>query len=260
MKRTGRAVLEVRDEGRGAPLLLLHGFPTSNRLWDGVLPALVQAGFRCIAPDLAGYGLSDAPPDGEVGMERQSALLIELLDGLGIDRPVVVAHDVGSAAAEILLADAPKRLRGLVVIDGVYADQWAMEFLESIQHWEPRNAGRLAPVLARRLRTPGGPPEEAIRAVLSAYEGESGGMCLIRAARALNPAQTASRLDAMRAAHVPARVIWGESDRYLPVDTVARPLADLLDAELRLLPGGHFLPLEAPEAVARELLDFVKRL
>ncbi len=183
MQRTG-SILQVRDEGGGAPLLLLHGFPTSNRLWDGVLPALTGAGFRCIAPDLAGYGLSDPPPDGEVGMERQAALLIELLDDLGIDRAVVVAHDVGSAAAEILLADKPQWLRGLVVIDGVYADQWAMEFVEGIQRWEPRNAGRLAPVLARRLRTPGGPPDQSIRAVLVSYEGEAGGMRLIRAARA----------------------------------------------------------------------------
>ena len=53
--------LEVRDEGHGPAALLLHGFPTTNRLWDGVLPALRDAGLRCIAPDLAGYGLSDAP-------------------------------------------------------------------------------------------------------------------------------------------------------------------------------------------------------
>ncbi len=146
--------LEVRVEGRGFPVLLLHGFPTTHRLWDGVVPRLCAAGFRCIAPDLAGYGLSDAPA-GEPGMERQARWLVELLDVLGVRAALVVAHDVGSAAAEILVATHGRRARGLVLSDGVYADQWAMDQVESIRQWQPRNAARLAPVLARRLRSPG---------------------------------------------------------------------------------------------------------
>jgi pimeloyl-ACP methyl ester carboxylesterase len=251
--------LEVRDEGRGAPALLLHGFPTTNRLWDGVIPHLCSHGFRCVAPDLAGYGLSDPPRDGEPRMERQTQWLIELLDVLRIESAVVVAHDVGSAAAEILVADAARRVRALVIADGVYADQWAMEWVESIRNWDPRKAERLAPVLERRLRS-STLPEEALRSMLSPYQGERGGLRLIDAARALHPSETATRLEALRAARVPALVLWGEQDRYLPIDTVARPLADLLRAELRLLPGGHFLPAEAPEAVAREIVSFERRL
>src|SRR6266851_1934935 len=80
--RLADLALEVRDEGRGPPALLLHGFPTTNRLWDGVIPALRDAGLRCIAPDLAGHGLSESP-GGEPGMERQAGWLTELLDALG---------------------------------------------------------------------------------------------------------------------------------------------------------------------------------
>jgi pimeloyl-ACP methyl ester carboxylesterase len=251
--------LEVRDEGRGPPALLLHGFPTSNRLWDGAIPRLCADGFRCVAPDLAGYGLSDSPADGEPGMERQARWLVELLDALRIDAALIVAHDVGSAAAEILLADFPQRVRGLVVTDGVYADQWAMDWVESIQQWHPANAARLQRVLARRLRSPTLPPP-AIDTMLSSYEGERGGLRLIAAARALRPSETATRLAAMRAARVPALVLWGTEDRYLSVDTVARPLADLLRAELHLIPGGHFLPAEAPQRVAQEIVAFERSL
>ena len=106
--RLADLALEVRDEGRGPPVLLLHGFPTTNRLWDGVFPALRDAGLRCIAPDLAGYGLSDSP-GGEPGMERQAGWLAELLDGLGVESALIVAHDVGSAAAQILVAADPRR-------------------------------------------------------------------------------------------------------------------------------------------------------
>ena len=176
----------------------------------------------------------------------------------GIDL-LVVAHDIGSAAAEILVADVPQRVRGLVIADGVYADQWAMEWVDSVQQWDPRKAARLAPVLGRRLRSPT-LPAESVDAMLSAYEGESGGLRLIAAARALHPNETATRLPALRAAGVPALVLWGTEDRYLPIDSVARPLADLLRAELRLIPGGHFLPAEAPQRVAEEIIEFEKSL
>jgi pimeloyl-ACP methyl ester carboxylesterase len=256
--RLSGLALEVRDEGSGLPALLLHGFPSNNRLWDGVIPILREAGMRCIAPDLAGYGLSD-PAGAEPGMERQAGWLAELLDVLGIPAALLIAHDVGSAAAQILVATDPSRARGLILSDGVYADQWAMDQVTSVQRWESGNAARLAPVLARRLRSPG-LPEGAIRAMLEPYQGAEGGMRLIRAARALDPRETASRLPALRAAGVPSLVLWGESDRYLPIETVARPLAQLLRAELRLLPGGHFLPAEAPLAFADEVLRFARTL
>jgi pimeloyl-ACP methyl ester carboxylesterase len=257
--RLNELALEVQDEGRGPPALLLHGFPTSNRLWHGVIPSLCAAGLRCVAPDLAGYGSSESPANGEPRMERQARWLIELLDASGIDSALVVAHDVGSAAAQILVADFPRRVRGLVVVDGVYADQWAMEWVESIQQWDPAKAARLAPVLARQLRSPS-LPVEALTAMLAGYEGERGGLRLIAAARALRPSETAMRLSAMRAAGVPALVVWGTEDRYLPVDSVARPLADLLRAELHLVKGGHFLPTEAPLQVAEEIVAFERSL
>jgi pimeloyl-ACP methyl ester carboxylesterase len=256
--RLADLALEVRDEGRGPPALLLHGFPTTNRLWDGVIPLLRDAGLRCIAPDLAGYGLSDSPT-GEPGMQRQAGWLRELLDVLHVEPVLVVAHDVGSAAAQILIADEPRRARGLVVSDGVYADQWAMDQVEGIRRWDPRKASRLAPVLARRLRSPG-LSEESIRAMLDPYTGDEGGSRLIRAARALDPRETASRLPALAASRVPALVLWGESDRYLPIDTIARPLSQLLRADLRVLPGGHFLPAEAPLAFATQVIGFARSL
>ena len=52
---------------------------------------------------------------------------------------------------------------------------------------------------------------------------------------------------------VPALVLWGERDQFFPVETIARPLADLLGADLHVFPGGHFLPLDAPEPVSSAL-------
>ncbi len=201
------------DAGTGPPVLLLHGFPTTRRLWKDVSPRLVSAGLRVIAPDLLGYG--DSPGAGNVGMKAQAVALLELLEELGVQRAAVVAHDVGTAAAEILTVRAPERVRRLVLMDGVHETEWAMGAVESIRSWDPQ---------------------------------------LIHAARCLDPQETAGITARLRATAVPVRVIWGTSDAYLPLETVGRPLADALGARITVLPGGHFLPLDNPEGVAAELL------
>lgn len=247
--------ITLDDAGEGAPVLLLHGFPSTRRLWSRVAPSLVEAGFRVIVPDLVGYGESEAPAGVRVDMASQSRWMLQLLDSLGIARAAVVAHDVGSAAAQLMLAGSPERVRAIAVLDGVYAGEWAMEAVASIQTWDAAAAGRLLPVLARRLAKSGG-----LREMLAAYEGEQGGLRLIRAARDLDPRQTEHIGEALRASGAPALVLWGEHDAFLPIDTVARPLAELLGAALVVLPGGHFTPVDCPGEVAAELRDFLARL
>ncbi|HET9752588.1 MAG TPA: alpha/beta fold hydrolase, partial [Myxococcales bacterium] len=137
------------DAGSGAPVLLVHGFPTTRKLWTGVGARLVEAGLRAIAPDLVGYG--ESPDADDVGMSAQAAWLLELLDELRLDQVLLVAHDVGTAAAQLLAIRAPRRVRKLVLMDGVHETEWAMGAVESIRSWEPAKAARLQPVLARRL-------------------------------------------------------------------------------------------------------------
>ncbi len=249
------ATIALDDAGEGAPVLLLHGFPATRHLWSLVAPSLIEAGFRVLVPDLVGYGASAAPAGVRIDMASQARWMLQLLDALGLARAAVVAHDVGSAAAQLMLASAPERVRGLAVLDGVHAGQWAMDAVTSIQAWAPADAGRLFPVLARRLAKGG-----ALREVLAAYEGEQGGLRLIRAARDLDPRQTEHIGEALRRSGVPALVLWGERDVYLPIDTVARPLAQLLGAALVVLPGGHFTPIDCPGEVAAALREFLVRL
>ena len=249
------ASVALDDAGEGLPVLLLHGFPATRLLWSQVVPVLTDAGFRVLVPDLVGYGASAAPPDRRIDMVSQARWMLELFDALGVTRAAVVAHDVGSAAAQIMVATAPHRIRGLAVLDGVYAGEWAMDAIASIQAWDPAAAHRLYPVLARRIGKSG-----VLRDMLAAYEGEEGGLRLIRAARDLDPRQTELIGEALRASRIPALVLWGEQDTFLSIDAVGRPLAELLGAALVPLPGGHFTPLDCPGEVATALRDFLARL
>ena len=248
------ATIALDDVGEGAPVLLLHGFPATRYLWSRVVPLLGNSGYRLLVPDLVGYGESETLAGVRVDMASQAHWMLQMLDTLGLTQAAVVAHDVGSAAAQIMLATAPQRLRSVAVLDGVYANEWAMDAIASIQAWDPQDADRLFPVLARRL---GKSP--ALREMLAAYKGVTGGARLIRAARDLDPRQTENIGEALRASGVPALVLWGERDEFLSIDAVGRPLAELLGACLVELPGAHFTPLDCPAEVAMELCNFLGR-
>src|SRR5947199_8562136 len=90
--------MNVVIEGQGPDLLLLHGFPDSNAVWRHQIPALVAAGYRVIAPDLRGFGETDAP----AGKERYAASLLAgdvvgILDAVAAKRLRLVEHDWGAA-------------------------------------------------------------------------------------------------------------------------------------------------------------------
>jgi pimeloyl-ACP methyl ester carboxylesterase len=108
---------QVIDEGDGPPVMLLHGFPDNSQLWRNQIPALVEAGFRVVAPDLRGRGESDMPKRVE---DYAFPLLLQdvagIMDALGIEKANVVGHDWGSALAWVVASFAPERLERLVAI------------------------------------------------------------------------------------------------------------------------------------------------
>jgi pimeloyl-ACP methyl ester carboxylesterase len=123
MSPTGRRIevndlfLHVLDEGTGTPVLLLHGFPDSASLWRNQIPALVDAGFRTIAPDLRGFGESGRPPEKEAyQILHVLSDLAGVLDALGIERAHVVGHDWGAAVAWSLASFMPDRVDQLVAM------------------------------------------------------------------------------------------------------------------------------------------------
>ena len=109
--------LAVLDEGEGRPVLFVHGFPDSHRLWRHQVAALTAAGMRAVAPDLRGFGASGKPEQVEdYAIARSVADMVAVLDALDIDRAHVVGHDFGAVVAWVLAALAPDRVDRLVVM------------------------------------------------------------------------------------------------------------------------------------------------
>ena len=112
---SGGVGIEYEVTGEGRPVVLLHGFPDSGRLWRHQVRALADAGYKVIVPDMRGYGASDKPAD--VAAYNMLFLVSDVgavLDHAGVERAHVVGHDWGAAVAWVLAAVAPERVDHLV--------------------------------------------------------------------------------------------------------------------------------------------------
>ena len=97
------------------PLLLLHGWPQHWFVWRKVLPELV-AEYRCVMPDMRGFGWSDAPP---TGYERENLAddVLAILDELGLGEVEAIGHDWGGWVAYLLALRQPTRVKRLVTLN-----------------------------------------------------------------------------------------------------------------------------------------------
>ena len=108
---------EYEVTGEGPPVVLLHGFPDSGRLWRHQVPALAGAGFQVIVPDLRGYGRSDKPEAVEAySLMHIAGDVLAIMADLNVPRAHVVGHDWGAALAWALATFRPDTVDHLVVL------------------------------------------------------------------------------------------------------------------------------------------------
>jgi len=101
------------------PLLLIHGFASSNLVWSKVLLPLGAAGFRVIAPDLLGYGYSGKPREQDYTIASQARMVMGLLRQLNIARVCLVGSSYGGAVAATIALDRPELVEKLVLVGAV---------------------------------------------------------------------------------------------------------------------------------------------
>lgn len=110
--------MAVYEQGSGFPIVFCHGFPELAYSWRYQLPALAAAGFRAIAPDQRGYGLTDAPEGAEnYSMRHLTGDLAGMLDALGIEKAVFCGHDWGGMVVWQMALMHPERVAGVIGVN-----------------------------------------------------------------------------------------------------------------------------------------------
>ena len=107
--------LAVHEQGEGFPVVLVHGWPEIAYSWKNQIGALSDAGFRAIAPDLKGFGRSDAPKDKSLyDIRHMTDDLARLLDALSLEKAVFCCHDWGGAIVWPMAQLHPARVAGVI--------------------------------------------------------------------------------------------------------------------------------------------------
>jgi haloalkane dehalogenase len=219
------------DEGEGEPVIFMHGEPTWSYLWRKVIPPVRDAGFRCIAPDLAGFGASDKPVDiGWYTYDRHVELAATLLTDLDLSGATMVVHDWGGPIGLRLAVEHPDRVERLVILDsGLFtghqrmADAWTA-FRDFVERTEDLPVGFLVRGACKQ-----DPGDE----VIAAYDAPYPDAASKAGARAfplmlpLTPqapgAAAGSRvLEALREDRRATLMLWADSDPVLPLEVGGR--------------------------------------
>jgi pimeloyl-ACP methyl ester carboxylesterase len=272
-----RTHVAIAGPADGDPVVLVHGWPQHWWIWRGVLPALVDAGYRCICPDLRGHGWTDAPSDG-YEKEQFASDVFAALDELGIDRFKLVGHDWGGFAGFLMALRAPERVERFLAVSIIHP-------------WIRRGGGPAdivrqllgasyqlvigSPVLGRQVvqRTPfiktliargaGSPVPDDVREAYAARWREPNRAAATSAIyrtlllRELGPILAGRYRD--RRLRVPTVLVYGSRDPVIRGERLRGWDEYADDMRVSEVEGGHFLPDEQPQVVAEQALALFAR-
>jgi haloalkane dehalogenase len=255
------------DEGDGAPVVLFHGEPTWSFLWRKVMAPLIDAGHRCIAGDLPGFGRSDKPIDEDwYSYDRHVEAAKRLVEDLDLRGATFVCHDWGGPIGLRVAVELAERVDRLVVMDtGVFTGEQPMsenwhrfrEFVERVED---------LPVSLLVRRACATDPGDEVAAAYDAPFPSEASKAGARAFPAIlplapgDPGAEAGRrtLAALREDTRPALVLWGDSDPVLPVKAGEALAGALGWPAPRVIDGaGHFLQEDQGALIGSLIADWL---
>jgi haloalkane dehalogenase len=256
------------DEGDGAPVVFLHGEPTWSYLWRKVIGPVLEAGYRCIAPDLPGFGRSDKPTAIDwYTYDRHTEAMTALVEELDLRGATLVVHDWGGPIGLRLAVEQAERFERLVIMDtGLFTghqemtDAW-IAFREFVERTEDLPVGFL--VRGACHTDPGDEVIAAYEAPFPTAAAKAGARAfpLILPTRPDAPGAAAGRrvLEALRDDDRPKLMLWADSDPVLPLSTGER-FAHVLGTSVDhvIQNAGHFLQEDAGPQIGELIAEWLR--
>jgi haloalkane dehalogenase len=261
------------DEGDGPPVLMLHGEPTWGFLYRKVMGPLLEAGYRCVVPDLPGFGRSDKPVDDDwYTIDRHTDAVVSLIDELDLTDMTLVCQDWGGPIGlRAATTERPERFSRLVAMDtGIFngrqkmTDNW-LHFRDFIASY--RDVRVEMPIR-------GGCSTELSDEVLAAYTApfpnvdSKAGVRTFPPLIPLTPDAPGADVgqataDYLKADTRPALLLWADSDPALPLDPVGRKVQTLFPTAEPLTVienAGHFLQEDQGDLIGSKIVEWIAAL
>lgn len=247
--------LYFSEDGKGIPLILLHGFPFDHSIWDKVLDGL-SIGIRAITPDLRGAGKS-ATDSQTFTIADMAADVVGLMDQLSILKAHIAGHSMGGYVALEIAFSYPDRTAGLALTAShIYADS------------PEKRASRLKLIAEIRQSTPAemlaGMPkslsqDKKVQAICGEYINRADTNGVIGSLHAM--AERQSREVFWQESKMPKAVIAGENDQLIPFKTSRKVAALAVNCNLyQIEKAGHMPMLENPAVLTAALNDWISKL
>lgn len=276
----GEIALAVELAGDGDLVVLLHGFPEMSHSWRHQLPALAAAGFRAAAPDLRGYGDSDAPGGvSDYALPKLAGDIVGLIEALGSESAHLVGHDWGGSIAWALSARLPQRVRSLTILNSPHPvasaecrqireqqqKSWYMllfQFPGIAEEWLAKDDFANLRAFVFDTAAPGtfSPHDQAIFCDALRRDGRlSAALNYYRAN--IPPENWLKPPPDLPPIEVPTTIIWGEADAYMSDVLLERSIAKVTGPlRVERLPGvSHWVQQEVPDRVNALLIDALAR-
>lgn len=263
--RLSAGEIRYRDTGTGRPVVFVHGFLTNGTLWRGVVPPLVEAGFRCIVPDwpLGSHTIA-MDPDADLAPPVLAELIEELFTALDLTDVVLVGNDTGGALAQMVAARNPDRLGMLVLTPCDAFRNWPAWWSKPLRPigYSQRAMKLIGTPLRRRAvqRLPlvygwvvkRHPPAEIMRGWIEPGLRNPGvRRDFGKAFRSIRVSQTLEAARALPRFGKPALVVWQTERTLIYPIRHGRRLAELLRAPLELVDDSYvYVPEDRPERLA----------
>ncbi len=260
----------------GPVVLLLHGFPTSSRMFRNLIPLLADR-YRVIAPDHVGFGRSATPSTAEFAytFDALTAITEGLLDELGVERFAMYVQDYGAPIGWRLALHRPEAVTAIVTQNGnAYAEGFVPEFWSAVWDYghdpsaetEPGVRGALTIEAIRWQYLTGVAEPDRVDPETWLFDhadvsrpGQAEIQLALFRDYLTNPPLYPAVQQYFRTSQVPLLAIWGAGDEIFGPDGARAFARDLPDAEIRLLAGGHFLLESALDTTASYIRGFLGR-
>lgn len=269
--------IAYREAGpsKAPTVLLLHGFPTSSRMFRNLIPSLADR-YHVIAPDYPGFGQSPAPDRKkfQFTFANYAALVDGLVNKLGVQRYALYVQDYGAPVGYRLALAHPERITALVIQNGnSYAEGFSPFWSPIRAYWadpsvEKRNALRAGLTLeATRSQYVDGvtdpshidPENWLVDQALLDRPGIDQAMLDLFYDYRTNAALYPQFQAFFRTRKPPALIVWGKNDVIFPAEGAQAYLRDLPKAELHLLDSGHFALEDKGAEIAALMRNFLDR-
>jgi pimeloyl-ACP methyl ester carboxylesterase len=264
--------VEVRDEGTGPPVVLLHGLLVGGTLWRDVTPHLNDAGLRTIVPELPlGAHRTPMNPDADLTPPGLARIVADLLEAMGLDDVTLVANDTGGAIAQLVATTHPERLGRLVLTSCDCFENFLppifMPMIWAGGHIPGAIVALTLPMRSARLRrSPAGfgwlakrpIPDDVSAAWLAPLADRHIRRDLRKVMRGVDKRHTIGAAEDLRRFDRPALLAWAADDRFFPLAHAYALAERIPDARVEEVVDSYtFVPQDQPERLAELVRGFV---